>query len=218
MTPASPRGHLAPVGRVIGFPVSPEQMLHAIGGVEQAVEQALVKLLQLVQHHGLAFTPGQVALVDERLLVDALVVDPGVVLDHPRGVKRADGRSQLAGIIGGMADREKGTLGVEVHGGRVELEGRLEADQVEPDEPTDGLQDPDLEPHSQPVAPLSFADFQLRGQPRRTQDHALRARVGVNGEVEPKVRAVSRLARADQVRLDRPVSPRLNPDEVLALS
>ena len=81
-------GRPAAIGRVIGLTVAPEQVLNPIGRVEQAVEEAFLEPLQLVEHHGLAFPPGQVALVEERVLADPLVVDPGVVLDHPRGVDR----------------------------------------------------------------------------------------------------------------------------------
>ena len=74
---------LAPVGRMVGLAEPPEHVLDPVGRVEQAEEEPLVEPLQLVEHHRLALVPDVVALVEERLLVEPLVAQAGVVLDHP---------------------------------------------------------------------------------------------------------------------------------------
>ena len=49
----------AAIGRVIGLAEPPEHVLDAVGRVEEAVEEALVEPVELVEHHGLAFAPGR---------------------------------------------------------------------------------------------------------------------------------------------------------------
>ena len=64
----------AAVGRMIGLAESPEEMLDPVGRIEQAVKEPRSKRLQLVQHHRLAITPGDRALIEKRLFGDSLVV------------------------------------------------------------------------------------------------------------------------------------------------
>ena len=93
---------------MIGLGEPPEQMLDAVGRVEQAVEETFVERLELVEHHRLALAPDDLALVEVRLLGDPLVVQPRVVFDHAGRVVKADALGELAGVLGRLADRERG--------------------------------------------------------------------------------------------------------------
>ena len=78
---------------MIGLAEPPEEMLDPIGRIEQAVEKPRSKRLELVQHHRLAITPGDRALIEKRLFRDSLVVQPGVIFDHSGRVIESDLRS-----------------------------------------------------------------------------------------------------------------------------
>ncbi len=121
----------------------PEHVLDAVRGVEEAVEEPLLEPPQLVEHHRLALAPGVVALVQEGGLADPPVDQAVVVLDHPRRVERPRRRRRAPREVGGLADREQGGRRVEVDRRGVELQLRLEADQVEPHDPADRLERPE---------------------------------------------------------------------------
>src|SRR5579864_4118424 len=104
----------AAVRWVFRLAAPPEHVLHAVGCIEQAIEQAGVEPPQLVDHHRLALAPRVVALRQERLFAESLVTQPDVVLDQPRRVKSSHGLGELPGIFRWCADREQRSARVEV--------------------------------------------------------------------------------------------------------
>ena len=71
---------------------------------------------------------------------------------------------ELAGVLGRIADREEGRVGVEVDRRGIQGELRLAALKIKPHHPADRLEQPDLELDPQPVAPFALADCQLPGR------------------------------------------------------
>src|ERR1700710_1246315 len=55
--------------RVVGVPISPEHMLYAVGRVEEAIQEPLVEGVERAEEHGLALSPGEVALIEIGVLV-----------------------------------------------------------------------------------------------------------------------------------------------------
>ena len=137
-------GH-AVIGRVIGLGKPPEQVLDSVRRVEQAVEESLLECLQLVEHHRLALAPDDLALIEVCLLGDALVVQSRVVFDHAGRVIKTDALGKLRGVLGGIADREKRRLRVEVDRRGIQGKLGLTALEIKPHHPADRLEQPDLE-------------------------------------------------------------------------
>ena len=163
--PVERSGSMQPVGRMVGFAEPPEQVVDAVGSVEQAEEESLVEAVQLVEHHRFALPKHLLALVQKRGLVDPAVDQPVMVLGHSGRVKRSHGVGQLPGVIGRRTDRKQRGVGVVVDRRGIQLEGRFGPNQMEPHHAANRLQHPELELHAQPIAPTAPFDFHQRRLP-----------------------------------------------------
>jgi len=137
-----------------------------------------------------------------------------VVLDHARGVKRADRALQLGGIVPRMADRKQRRAGIEIDRRRVQLELGLERHEMEPHHGGGGLEHAELELHLQPLAPAAEAHVERLRVAFAPDRHPARRAVHVHGERQRRV-AAFRIPRPDEVRRD-PIA-RVHLDDGLAL-
>src|SRR5947209_4224831 len=111
--------------------VPPEHVLHAIRAVKYAHTQAALDLVKAIEKHQLALPVEVETLLDEMLVAENVLVEPPGVLGQAKRRKGTLPFRQVDGINGGKADRHRRLFGVNIHGGRIQLEVGLGIEQEE---------------------------------------------------------------------------------------
>ena len=99
-----------------------EHVLHPVGPVEDADQQALAGAVQAVEEHPLALLVEGARLLQEGLLVE----DPGVeglrVLGEAEGAVLAEAAAQVGGVRGRVGQGQAGPVGIDLDRREVELQ------------------------------------------------------------------------------------------------
>ena len=147
------------IGGVIRLQKPPEQVLEAVRSIEEAVEQSLVEAGQLQIEHRLALFHHDIALGQERRLVDPPVYQPGVILHHAGRVVGADALLQLTGIVPRGADRKGWGIRREVDRGGVQRKPVDGFREKKTNLPCHRLKQAELEFHLEPRPPLPAGEL-----------------------------------------------------------
>ena len=173
-------------GRMIVVEVAPEHVLHAVGGVEDAGAQALLRFLERVEQHALAIVVIGVALREEGVVVENMFVQgPGVFGEAERRVGPEEFR-QINGIRDGMRDGQIGLAGIDVHRRHVDFDFGRKFLEIEAADAVRAEAHAGLELHGNPLG--VFADLQREFLAVDREARWLLPSVGTNFEIRRAVR------------------------------
>ena len=155
-----------------------------------------------MQRHLLALGQHQAALLDVRRLVDAPVVQRGVIFGHAQRRKESNVLGELFGIIAGRRNRKERRSRIEIHRRNVELDMRGKLPDIQPHQPGHRLQHGKFKFHPHPRAPLAARDFHGRRCAATMHAQPPPRTIDLHADFTARVsrRIGARVTRPDQMR------------------
>jgi hypothetical protein len=116
---------------MIFFQIAPEHVLDAVGGIEDAGAQALLRFVERVEEHALAIFVIAVRLRQKGIVIEHMLVErPRVFCEAERRI-RPEKFGEINGIRHRVRDRQVGMPGIDVHRRDVDFNFRRKFFEIE---------------------------------------------------------------------------------------